>query len=164
MKKHLFYRKMERYIDLPHIKGTDFGEPEWKMVMDISENAKISELIHSAFNYEAGDSYAWPSDNLSKEEFEKLWSLGQRSFTFLCGCHEVLIYDIKVITQEEFQEIKYKEKEVKEKLVENKAKKIAEEIMYNYDVVSFVDDSGKAYDIIPEKELFSMVKDLLNEK
>jgi hypothetical protein len=69
--------------------------------MNINENSKVSEILHSIFNFDAGDSYAWPCDNISKEEIDKLWTAGQRAFVLQFGYKEVIFYDLRIITQEE---------------------------------------------------------------
>jgi hypothetical protein len=100
--KHLFYRKIEKNLGaFRKIENPKFVDCGWSAFMDVNENSKMSEILHSVFNFDAGDSCTWPCDNISKEEIDKLWSSGQRAFVFQFGYKEVILYDLRIITQKE---------------------------------------------------------------
>lgn len=44
------------------------------------ENDKVSKQIQQAYNWLAGDVYAWPGDDICEEEIDKLFSIGKRFF------------------------------------------------------------------------------------
>jgi len=113
--KHLFCRTIERNLN----KTEDgFVDNDFSVWANINENSKISELLHMVFDYEAGDTYAWPCDNITKQEIDKLWEEGQRAFVLIMsGYKEIIIYDLKIITQDEYMSFIKKEKETKKDLI-----------------------------------------------
>ena len=94
-KHHLFYRIIEK------IDG-HYQDSYWSVFEDINVDSKLSGILHAIFNYDAGDVYAWPCDNIEKEEVDRLWYSGQRSFVFDFGYKEAIIYDIRTTTEEEY--------------------------------------------------------------
>ena len=97
--KHLFFRiisnRSEESPTSLRYKG------DYECFMDIGDS-KISEALHSYFNFEYGDVYAWPVDNMTKEEIDELWDRGQRAFVLDFGYKEIVLYDIKIITHEDW--------------------------------------------------------------
>ena len=95
--KHLFYRKIT----------IQYGEidREYSIFCEVDEKSNISSILHSVFNFDAGDVYAWPVDNITKEELDNLWKKGQRSFIFNFGYKTVIYYDLKIVTNSEWKKI-----------------------------------------------------------
>lgn len=112
--QHLFYRTIERNLDKT---AEGFVDRRYSVWMDINANSKISELLHMAFDYEEGDNYPWPCDNITKEEIDKLWLAGQRAFILMFGYKEVILYDLKIITQDDYINFMKKEEDVKKTLI-----------------------------------------------
>jgi hypothetical protein len=118
--KHLFYRKIEKnFGTFKKIDNPNFVDCGWSGLLNINENSKMSEILHSVFNFDAGDSYAWPCDNISKEEIDKLWASGQRAFVLQFGYKEVILYDLRIITQEELTQF-YKDEKTTRDNIRNK--------------------------------------------
>lgn len=112
---HLFFKIIERKNSLPVGKDGDYS-----LFMDVGEGEeKISEIIHSWINYEEGDSYAWSVKNIEKEEIDKLWNMGQRAFVLNFGYKETILYDITLITHEEYRKYLEIERKGKELFVDN---------------------------------------------
>jgi hypothetical protein len=105
--KHLYYRQIE-CDKSDETKISSFVDCGYNIFMDVKE-PNLSETLHSIFDYEAGDVYAWPCDNIEKEEIDRLYTLGQRSFVLVFGYKEVIIYDLRYITQSEYIEFNKKQ-------------------------------------------------------
>jgi hypothetical protein len=102
--RHLFYRRMERKLqpvgnDFP---GGSTFVGSYNIHFDVNPSTKMSGLLHQVFNFDAGDVYGWPCDNITKEELDRLYDAGQRAFVLNLGYKEVILYDIKLITQDEY--------------------------------------------------------------
>ncbi len=106
--KHLFFRIISN--EKPTLSH---HREDYECFMNIRSDSKISEILHSYFNLEYGDVYAWPVDNITKEEIDKLWDKGQRAFVLNFGYKEVVLYDVKIINQDEWMEFCKAEKKRK---------------------------------------------------
>jgi hypothetical protein len=158
--KYLFYRKMERRLDLPHQKGTNFDAPVYSCLSGFKETTRISEAIHSMFNFEACDVCAWPSSHITKEEVDRLWLHGQRSFSFLQGCHEVMLYDVRFMSFEEYKQFEEELKQTKEKLINHQLLKIAQIILEEYHVKKCDDEDNPAENVTKE-EIISLIQGII---
>lgn len=147
MKKHIFYQAIER-------KNGKFSESYCAMLYDIKTD-KISEALHIVFDFNAGDNYGWPYKNLSKEEVDRLYALGQRSFVFSDGeYYELILFDIKFIADEDEESIVSKNKEFQENVKLAKGRKIYDlvEKFVNDNNVSNFDSIYKDDALIPDAE------------
>jgi len=92
-KINFFYRKMN---------VTKSENHEWHVLMSFASNLTISQMIHAAYEFDIGDICPWPFDNLTPEEVIDLWASGQRSFVFKYGDDEIIWYDIRLMTDDEY--------------------------------------------------------------
>ena len=79
-------------------------------------NAKISEIMHSII-FDEGKVIVWPCKNITQEEMDKLWEKGQRAFVLDFSYKEVIMYDIKFMSDKEWRDFIAKEDAKKNKKI-----------------------------------------------
>ena len=88
-------------IDYRGTKDADRQYIEYNFPLKGGE--RISDYVHSAFNYEAGDVYGWPPNNIEPEYVDQWFAKGQTKFVCHTGQYVNLVIDIEIVNDTDTQ-------------------------------------------------------------
>lgn len=124
--KNLFFRTITRYKEVDGRNKQlgsihknfkkNFSVEDYGLFTGVSEKDSIADVFHELFNLNDGDNYAWQVHNYTKERVNELWEQGQRSFVFQRDSKEVIYYDIRFVTDNQYRQFLKEYREARKQL------------------------------------------------